>query len=184
MTFIINSPLEQFEVFPLFNLTAPVIGDIVISLTNLGLYAIVTTFLIIGLHVIASNQHSLVPSTWSVALESSYVSIQNLVQSQIGSRSEQYTPVIFALFWFLLIANLNGNVPYGFTVTTSAVVCLGLSLVVFFSVTVLAIYTHRLHVLSFFVPEGTPLPLVPMLVLIEAISYLARAASLGVSLIF
>jgi len=179
----IISPLEQFEVVDLISLSAPIVGDIIFSLTNLGFYALVTTFLILGLHIIASNQHSLVPSAWSVALESGYVSIQSLVRDQIGSRHEQFTPVIFSLFWFLLLANLNGNVPYGFTVTTSAVVCLGLSLTVFFSVTVLAISTHGLHVLSFFVPEGTPLPLVPMLVLIEAISYLARAASLGVRLI-
>lgn len=178
----ITSPLEQFEVVPLFSLTAPIVGDVVLSLTNIGLYAAVTAFLIIGLHVVASNGHALVPSAWSVALESAYVSIQGLVRDQIGSRHEVYTPAIFTLFWFLLLANLNGNVPYGFTVTTSAVVCLGLSLTVFFAVTALAIRTHGLHALSFFVPAGTPLALVPMLVLIEAISYLARAASLGVRL--
>jgi F-type H+-transporting ATPase subunit a len=80
------------------------------------------------------------------------------------------------------VCNLHGNVPYGYTVTTSAVTAIGLSLMVFLAVTVLAVRIHGLHALSFFVPSGTPLALVPILVLIETISYCARAISLGVRL--
>lgn len=105
-----------------------------------------------------------------------------MVRDQVGSRHEIYTPFIYALFMFILVANLNGNIPYGYTVTTSGIAALGLSVFVFLAVTILGLRLHGVHFFSYFVPSGTPLALVPMLVLIETVSYLARAASLGVRL--
>jgi F-type H+-transporting ATPase subunit a len=49
-------------------------------------------------------------------------------------------------------------------------------------VTILALNLHGLKFFAFFVPAGTPLALVPLLVLIELVSYLARAVSLGLRL--
>ncbi|PKU62788.1 ATP synthase subunit a [Dendrobium catenatum] len=88
-----------------------------------------------------------------------------------------YLPFIYSLFFFILIANLSGNVPYGFTVATSIS-----SMTIFIGVTILGLRLHKVHFFSFFVPSGTPLGLVPLLVPIELISYLARAFSLGVRL--
>jgi F-type H+-transporting ATPase subunit a len=179
---LILSPLEQFEVVPLVSLSFPVLGYVVVSLTNLALYAIMAVSLLVALHVTANNSYRLVPSSWSVALEASVATLTGIVRDQLGTRHEAYTPLLYSLFTFILVCNLLGNVPYGYTVTTSAVACLGLSLLVFFAVTILGLYTHGVHFFSFFVPAGTPLALVPMLVVIELVSYLARAASLGVRL--
>lgn len=178
--FYLISPLEQFEIVPLVSMTAPVVGNAVLSLTNIGLYAIITVVLVLGFHILGSNTHALVPNRWSVAVESAYSTVQGIVRDQIGPSNEIYTPFIYALFWFVLFANLNGNIPYGYTVTTSAVAALGLSVFIFISVTILGLSMHRVGFFAFFVPSGTPLPLVPALVLIELISYLARAVSLGV----
>jgi F-type H+-transporting ATPase subunit a len=179
----VSSPLEQFEVTaPFGSFNAPILGDFNLSLTNLGLYAIITTFLVLGMHIIANNSHALIPSKWSVALETRYASVHGIVRDQIGVANEIYTPFIYSLFFFLIVANLNGNIPYSYTVTTSAIVCLGLSVMIFLAVTILGLSIHGVHFFSFFIPAGTPLGLVPMLVLIELISYLARAVSLGVRL--
>lgn len=105
-----------------------------------------------------------------------------MVKEQIGSANEVFLPFIYALFFFILIGNLIGNVPYSFAIGTSAVVSIGLSFTVFFGVTILGLYRHGVHFFSFFVPAGTPIGMVPLLVLIELISYLARAFSLGVRL--
>ena len=182
INFIINSPLDQFETQGLINLQIPVVGDFIISLTNLGLYSLITIGLIIGLHVIANNNNRLVPSAWSVAIESVFATIQSIVRSQIGEKAENYFPFIYSVFFFILIANLNGNIPYGYTITTSVITAIGLSVIVFLGVTILIISLHGFHSFSFFVPSGTPLALVPILVLIELISYFARAVSLGVRL--
>lgn len=83
---------------------------------------------------------------------------------------------------FILVTNLVSNVPYSFGIFTSAVLCMGLSVTVFIGVTIIGLFKHGISWFSFFVPAGTPLPLVPALVLIEVISYIARAFSLGVRL--
>jgi F-type H+-transporting ATPase subunit a len=175
------SPLEQFTVTSLSQGTISLLGD-ALPLTNLGLYAALTVGLVLGLHLLASNDYALVPSRWSVALESAYITVSGIVRDQVGPQHEVYTPLVVSLFWFLLVANLNGNVPYGYTLTTSAVAAMGLSVTVFLAVTVLGLSRHGIHFFSYFVPSGTPLVLVPLLVLIELISYLARAVSLGVRL--
>jgi F-type H+-transporting ATPase subunit a len=98
LTAFISSPLEQFEVVPLISLSLPIVGDFVLSLTNLGLYVILTIVLIIGLHVFSNNSGRLVPSYWSLAIESSYATLSSIVRGQIGSAYEIYTPFAFTLF--------------------------------------------------------------------------------------
>lgn len=181
-SFFINSPLEQFEVTNLIGLNAPILGYLNITLTNLGLYSILILFLVSSLHLMGNNNNKLVPSKWSIALESSFASINSMVREQIGRSNEVYLPLIYSLFFFVLIANLTGNVPYSFTITTSIIVSLGLSFTIFIGVTILGLSIHKLHFFSFFIPAGSPLGLVPMLVFIEMISYIARAFSLGVRL--
>lgn len=179
---IFTSPLEQFEVVPFMSLNAPILGSANLTLTNLGLYSFLILLLTVGVHVLSSNDRRLVPSRWSVGLESSYTSLHGMVKDQIGSANEVYLPFIYALFFFVVIANLAGNVPYSFAITTSAIVSLGLSFTIWFGATILGLQRHGLHFLSYFVPAGTPLGLVPLLVLVEFISYVARAFSLGIRL--
>ena len=105
-----------------------------------------------------------------------------MVREQIGSANEIYLPFIYSLFIFIIVSNLTGNIPYNYTIATSMIVSIGLSFTIFIGVTILALYRHKLHFFSFFVPSGTPLALVPLLVLIELVSYTARAVSLGVRL--
>ena len=177
---IINSPLEQFEVKNLISFNAPIFGYFQISLTNLALYALLVLTIIISIHYLTNNENKLVPSKWSIALESIYQSVNSLVKGQLGK--EIYFPFIYSLFFFILIANLVGNVPYSFTVTSSIIVSIGLSFTILIGVTILGLSIHKTKFFSFFVPSGTPLALVPLLVLIEFVSYAARAFSLGIRL--
>ena len=57
---IINSPLEQFEVTSLIGINAPLLGNLNLTLTNLGLYSLVVLFLVIGLHYVGNNNKKLV----------------------------------------------------------------------------------------------------------------------------
>ena len=176
----ISSPLEQFEVTSLLGLNVPVLGYFNLTLTNLALYSVLVTVLIVTLHYFANNNNKLVPSKWSIALESIFASINSMVREQLGK--EAYLPFIYSLFTFILVANLFGSVPYGFTITTSAIVALGLSITIWIGVTILGLTTHNAKFFSFFIPSGCPLALVPLLVLIELVSYMARAGSLGLRL--
>jgi len=180
--FLILSPLSQFEVSSLIGINAPILGYLNIILTNLGLYASFILLFVIGLHLYGNNESNLIPSKWSISLESSYASLSSMVREQIGSTNEIYLPFIYSLFFFILFGNLISNIPYSFAVTASGVVSLGLSISIFIGVTILALSIHGIKFFAFFIPAGTPLALVPLLVLIELVSYLARSVSLGVRL--
>jgi F-type H+-transporting ATPase subunit a len=178
----ILSPLSQFEVTNLIGVNAPLLGHLHLNLTNLSLYSIFVVLTILGLHIYANNDNKIIPNNWSISFESSFQSLNSMVREQIGANMEIYFPFIYSIFFYVLIANLISNVPYSFAVTASGVVSLGLSLTIFFGVTILALSIHGIKFFSFFIPSGTPLALVPLLVLIELVSYLARAVSLGVRL--
>lgn len=60
--FLLFSPLEQFEVTSLVNVQLPVLGYMNFSLTNLGLYTLITVYLVLAFHFIASNNKQLIPS--------------------------------------------------------------------------------------------------------------------------
>jgi F-type H+-transporting ATPase subunit a len=178
----ILSPLNQFEVVSLIGLNAPILGHLNITITNLVLYSCLILLVVVALHFYGNNDYKLIPSKWSIVFESSFASLSSMVREQIGLSSEIYFPFIYSLFFFVLIGNLISNVPYSFAVTASGVVCLGLSFTIFIGVTLLALSIHGIKFFSFFIPSGTPLALVPLLVLIELVSYIARAGSLGIRL--
>jgi len=180
---MVPSPLDQFEVHTLLAISAPIL-NFGIYLTNIALYLVIGSFVLLGLFLNSQawGPLTLVPTRWSIATESIYSSLQGMVSDQIGDSQQIYLPFILSLFTFILTINLIGNVPYSYSVFTSAILAMSMSVIIFLAVTIIGVVTHRTHWFSFFVPSGTPLALVPLLVLIETISYLARAVSLGVRL--
>jgi F-type H+-transporting ATPase subunit a len=112
-----------------------------------------------------------------------YATIHSIVVNQINNKSGQaYFPFMYALFIFILINNLIGMVPYSFASTSHFILTFSLSFTVVLGATVLGFKEHGLKFFSLFVPAGCPLGLLPLLVLIEFISYLARNVSLGLRL--
>ncbi len=179
----IVSPLDQFEIRNLLSLDAPILGNIHISLTNIGLYLIIGSFIALTLNLLATNYNKIVSNNWSLGLESIYATIHSIVINQINSnRGQIYFPFIYTLFIFILINNLIGMVPYSFASTSHFILTFSLSFTVVLGATILGLQKHRLEFFSLFVPAGCPLGLLPLLVLIEFISYLARNISLGLRL--
>jgi F-type H+-transporting ATPase subunit a len=79
--------------------------------------------------------------------------------------------------------NINNLiVPYSFASTAHFAVTFYLSFTIVLGATLLGLYIHKLKFFSLFVPAGCPLTLIPLLVIIEFISYLARNVSLGLRL--
>lgn len=131
----------------------------------------------------AVNYNKVVANKWSVSQESMYASVHSIVLNQINSKKGQvYFPFIFALFIFIIINNLIGMVPYSFASTSHFILTFSISFTVVLGATILGLIKHGLKFFSLFVPAGCPLGLLPLLVLIEFISYLARNISLGLRL--
>ncbi len=73
-------------------------------------------------------------------------------------------------------------IPYSFAISAQLVAVVSFSLALWIGNVVLGLYLHGWGFFALFVPSGTPLALVPVLVLIEALSYASRAISLGLRL--
>lgn len=180
---IIASPLDQFEVRDLLSLNAPVLGNINLAITNIGLYLTIGAFIIILLNVITTNYNKVVSNSWSISQESIYATIHSIVINQINaSKGQIYFPFIYTLFIFILVNNLIGMIPYSFASTSHFILTFSISFTVVLGATILGFKKHGLEFFSLFVPAGCPLGLLPLLVLIEFISYLARNVSLGLRL--
>lgn len=181
--FVVLSPLDQFEIRDLISINLNILNNSHIYLTNIGLYLIISTILILSFNKLASNYNKLISNTWSINQESLYATIHSIVINQINSNKGQiYFPFIYALFLFILINNLIGMVPYSFASTSHFILTFFISFTVVLGATFLGFQKHGLEFFSFFVPSGCPLNLLPLLVLIEFISYLARNISLGLRL--
>ena len=164
----IVSPLDQFEIRDLLSLDAPVLGNLHISITNIGLYLMIGAFFILALNLLSTNYNKLVGNNWSISQESLYATIHSIVTNQINPKSGQvYFPFIYALFIFILINNLIGMVPYSFASTSHFVLTFFLSFSIVLGATILGLSLHGLNFFSLFVPAGTPLALLPLLVMIE-----------------
>ena len=179
----ITSPLDQFEIRDLLSLDAPILANMHISLTNIGLYLTVGAFIALTLNILATNYDRVVSNNWSISQESMYATVHSIVINQINSKNGQiYFPFIYALFIFILVNNLIGMVPYSFASTSHFILTFSLSFTIVLGATILGFQKHGLEFFSLFVPAGCPLALLPLLVLIEFISYLARNVSLGLRL--
>ena len=172
-------PLEQFEIKTL----VPVhIGSVDASFTNASLFmvvavAAVTLFLTIGM-----RKRAMVPGRWQSMSELVYQFVAGMVRENVGNEGRTYFPFIFTLFMFILFSNLIGLLPYSFTVTSHIIVTFALAAVVFIGVTIIALVKHGWKFFSYFVPHGTPVVMMPLLVPIEVISYLARPVTLALRL--
>ena len=179
----ISSPLDQFEIRDFLSLDAPILANIHLSLTNIGLYLTIAALTTLAINVLATNYNKVVANSWSISQESIYATVHSIVINQINANKGQaYFPFIFALFIFILVNNLIGMVPYSFASTSHFILTFSISFTVVLGATILGFQKHGLKFFSLFVPAGCPLGLLPLLVLIEFISYLARNISLGLRL--
>ena len=177
------SPLDQFEIRDLIKLQAQALANLNISITNIALYLAISVFITTIVIMLSQSEEKIVPTNWSLASESLYHTVYSIVSGQInGKKGQIYFPFIYALFIFILANNLMGMIPYSFASTSHFILTFFISFTVVIGATILGFQKHKLQFFSLFVPAGCPLGLLPLLVLIEFISYLARNVSLGLRL--
>ena len=174
-----SNPLEQFQIERLFELR---IGGVDASFTNSALFMLIAIVAITAFLLLATRQRSLVPTRLQSMAELSYEFVANMIRDNVGTAGMQYFPFIFSLFMFILFCNLIGMIPFTFTVTSHIIVTFAMALVVFVGVTIIGFARHGLGYLKLFVPAGVPMALLPLLVVIEVLSYLIRPISLSVRL--
>ncbi len=173
-------PLDQFKIEPLFRIALP--GGIDASFTNSALFMCAAVALATVLIVIGSRRRDLVPGRWQSIAEIAYEFIAGMIDENVGHEGRQYFPFLFTLFMFVLLGNLLGLIPYGFTYTSHIIVTFAMAALVFLGVTIIGIVRHGWHFLGFFVPHGVPWVLLLILVPIEVLSYFIRPFTLSIRL--
>tara|TARA_Y100000591_G_scaffold36511_1_gene27007 strand:- start:152 stop:886 length:735 start_codon:yes stop_codon:yes gene_type:complete len=175
-----SNPMQQFTVHKI----GPEIkiGGIDLSFTNSSLFMVISALTIILLLFLGSKEKKIVPNKIQLISEMFYSFVAKMISDTAGSKAKPYFPFIFSLFMFVLFCNMVGMLPYSFTVTSHIIVTLIMALFIFIAVTIIGFIKHGFKYLSIFVPSGVPVVLLPLITIIEIISYLSRPVSLSVRL--
>lgn len=174
--FYIYSPMEQFEVYSIVDIYYP----INVFITNYSIYNIFVLVFICIFYLVNSNNNSIIYNKLSIWTEIIYDSTYSLFISQ--SIYTIYYPFIFSIFNYILFSNLFGNLPYGYTISSSIIYTMGFSTIIFFGTLFNSIILYGYNLLGNFIPNNIPFVLMFILCPIELISYCAKAVSLGVRL--
>nr|QWV62270.1 ATPase subunit 6 [Neochanna cleaveri] len=90
--------------------------------------------------------------------------------------------MLTSLMVFLITLNMLGLLPYTFTPTTQLSLNMGLAVPLWLATVIIGMRNQPTAALGHLLPEGTPVPLIPVLIIIETISLFIRPLALGVRL--
>lgn len=188
LNFNAAGPMEQFEILPIVPLS---LGGLDISLTNSAVWMLIGTGAIILFFFMATRRAGLIPGRVQSMAEVFYEFVSDLVRDTIGSEGRKFFPYVFTLFLWILVANLFGLIPslpgtpaeaHTFTTTSHLIVTLALAMLTIAIVIVYGFWKNGFKFLRLFWPSGLPLWLMPLLCVIEVISFLSRPLSLAIRL--
>nr|AAW68006.1 ATPase 6 [Limnonectes bannaensis] len=100
----------------------------------------------------------------------------------LNTPGHKWAFILSSLMLFILGMNLLGLLPYTFTPTTQLSMNLGLAVPFWLATVLIGLRNQMTASFAHFLPEGTPTPLIPILILIETISLFIRPLALGVRL--
>jgi F-type H+-transporting ATPase subunit a len=161
-------PIHQFQT-TLF--TIGHIGGQEIAFTNSSAYMFATVAIISLLMIGGSARRQLVPGRIQSVAELLYEFVAGMIRSNVGQEGMQFFPLVFSLFTFILISNVDGIIPYQFTVASHLIVTAAMALLVFFIVLFYGLYRNGLKFFKLFVVSGVPIYILPLVVVIEVISF-------------
>jgi len=176
---VANDPIHQFVISEIVPID---IAGMNFSFTNSSLFMIATAVGAGAFLYLTTSSRGLIPSRMQSISEMSYEFIANMLRDAAGTAGMKFFPLVFSLFMFVLVANLFGMFPYFFTITSHIIVTFALAMLVVLTVIVYGFWKHGFGFLKLFVPQGIPAVLIPLVVMIEVISFLSRPISLSVRL--
>jgi F-type H+-transporting ATPase subunit a len=170
--------MDQFIVKPLFG-DGPV-G--MFTITNSTMWMALAIIAVVVLLVLGTRSRAIVPSRSQSIAELAYGFVYQMVEDIAGKDGVKYFPYIMTLFMFILFSNYLGLLPKAYTPTSHIAVTGVLAVAVFVAVTVIGFVKNGMSFLSLFWVSSAPLPLRPILAVIEVISYFVRPVSHSIRL--
>ncbi len=179
MAIIAASPIEQFQIQRWVPLE---IFGTDVSFTNSSAMMVLAILLVSAFMILSVRGRSLVPTRFQSMAEMLYEYIANIVRDTLGEKGMAFFPWIFTIFVFILVSNLIGMIPGMFTTTSHIIVTFAMAAMVWIGVILVGFYNHGIGFLKMFVPSGVPIALLPIIMVLELISFLIRPISHSVRL--
>lgn len=173
------NPLQQFSLHKIIPIE---FAGYDISFTNSSLFMMMSVLLACLMLLVTSSKKLIIPSKAQAFAEIFYDFIANMVFVNLGKKGEKFLPLILSIFLFILFSNLIGILPYAFTATSHIIINFVLAMVIFTVIILTGLILHGFKFFTLFLPKGTPWWLVPLMILIEIFSFLARPFSLSLRL--
>ena len=172
-------PIHQFDIHRLVPIN---LFGWDVSFTNSSLFMVLSVLVTFGFFMVATRARALVPSRIQSVAEISHEFVADMLRDSIGKEGMKFFPFVFALFIFIFVCNMLGMIPGAFTVTSHIIVTAALAAIVFLTVLVVGFAKNGLRFFKLFVPDGVPIYILPLVTLIEIISFLSRPVSHSVRL--
>jgi len=203
------NPLDQFQVKNIIEMT---LGGYDVSFTNssLSMAIALLLFVCLLLHLKRSSsyraisqkllvdaydresedssclerveQKKLVPRRTAALCEVFLASVFDMSVKNAGAQAKRFVPLIFTVYIFILLCNLIGLVPGLFTATSQIFVTFCIAGFMFIVTTIIGFAIHGLRYFSILLPKGTPIMLMPVMLVIELFTYFIRPISLSLRL--
>ena len=180
-------PMHQFTVEPLFGTANWDIAGYNVAFTNSAMWMAIAVVALWAFMAMGLKGRT-VPTRGQMMVEGAVKFIDSLLIQNVGKEGKRYVPYVFSLFMFILFANILGLLPLGvfgvhpFTFTSHFTITGVLAIMSFSIVLIVGFWRHGLHFFSLFVPHGTPVWLLPVIPLIEFVSFMVRPFSLALRL--
>ncbi|MFN3351411.1 F0F1 ATP synthase subunit A [Pseudorhodoplanes sp.] len=173
-------PISQFQIKKIATLGT--VGGQEIAFTNSALFMLIAVAAVSLLMIGATSRRAVIPGRMQSVAELTYEFVADMLRSSAGREGMKFFPLVFTLFTFVLFANMVGMIPGSFTVTSHIIVTALLAIIVFLTVLIYGFYKNGVKFLKLFVPSGIPIYIMPLIVMIEVISFLSRPLSHSVRL--
>jgi F-type H+-transporting ATPase subunit a len=176
-------PMHQFQIQKIVELppvNVPGLGAIDLSITNSVFAMLLAATLVIVFYALASKK-AVVPGRLQTVGEMLYGLVDGLAESIIGHEGKKFLPFVFTLFAFVLFMNIQGMFLV-FTSTSQLAVTLTLGLLVILTVVAVGFAKNGIKFFKLFAPSGVPGWILPLVVLIEIVSFLVRPLTLALRL--
>jgi F-type H+-transporting ATPase subunit a len=168
--------LWRFELFGL---------DINMSISKHVLIMFVAAGLLLLMGIVIRKKLALIPKGFVSFIEAFVIFIRDEIAIPTMGKhaAASYVPYLCTTFFFILICNLLGLVPYSTTATGNISVTAGLALMAFFTIQFAGM--KKMGVFGYFghlVPSGVPWWLSPVMVVVELMGMFAKPFALCVRL--
>lgn len=166
------SPMEQYEIYSIFSLS--------MSFNNINFGLFIVMIICMAIPLLSSNH--VVSHWWGIFNESLYRTLLSMVINYISPKLIIFFPLIYTIFHLILFSNLIGMIPYSSTPTVEIIMTLTLAFTILIGVLIMGFFSHKLLLFAAFLPAGTPIGLIFLMVPLEILAYLTRTFSLGLRL--